>query len=580
MRYKSFYRLHSIGLWHFEQSSSLLVLTFISSILVVLLVSGTPQGLYSDPAWQMKALQQYLVGESPSFNHLVTPRANDLSLDKAEWIFWWPPGTQLLAYPLMANGISMGDALRIIAIVCLILGSLGWVKWFSLFSLPLWSKVLLAIALPWMRFHSNALFMYSAEILVYASAPWLMLATHSLTQDWTHKERSLVWIASTSVILGISLGLVYILKYSAVFISLGILSYMGIVVYGVCKNKNRFSCWHTVISFVLAIIFFAIPVVLFNVLNYIMGRAMNPVTVRIGLNLRWENFLFCLGNPALAITDADAVWRYLLLHPQYGILRSYPWLDSVCGSVSIWLGLIGLPGGVLLLWLILYPYAYDSLKRLALALFFTNLVAIFCVWSLSQGSASYESRYIAYASMAVLPIAIQGGKFLWSRARSKIVKIVLAVAAIFYVAIPLAYSGVSVIGKVIRTPKNYAVGPAHIYNHLLASVDLAGVRHKLMQDFVTDKDIWYLPEPISALDISDRAVVTHADFTDIDELRKVKFFSSLPLRVHVLLPPHFEENGKGEVIRSSFIQAGEWEKKEIKGSKYICWRTTLQVSCK
>jgi len=40
---------------------------------------------------------------------------------------------------------------------------------------------------------------------------------------------------------------------------------------------------------------------------------------------------------------------------------------------------------------------------------------------------------------------------------------------------------------------------------------------------------------------------------------------SLPLRVHALLLPSFEANGKGSIIRQSFIQAREWERQEIEG---------------
>lgn len=150
----------------------------ISSLLLIFVALKNPQSLYSDSAWQMKALQQFIAGDSPSFNHLVRPSYDDLAVNKAIWITWWPFGTNLLAYPLMAQGISVGMSIRIIAITSFVLGSLGWIYWFSLFDFPIWIGVILALTIPSLRNGNSALYMYSAEVLVYAYAPWLILITY------------------------------------------------------------------------------------------------------------------------------------------------------------------------------------------------------------------------------------------------------------------------------------------------------------------------------------------------------------------------------------------------------------------
>src|SRR4030042_6834764 len=100
------------SLWrkNMGKRSFLICATMVSATLLILLVSRAPQGLYSDPATQMKALQQYLAGESPSINHVVMPKEGDLSEDAAGWISWWPPGPQLFNYPLMAGGVGLGGA--------------------------------------------------------------------------------------------------------------------------------------------------------------------------------------------------------------------------------------------------------------------------------------------------------------------------------------------------------------------------------------------------------------------------------------------------------------------------------------
>src|SRR5581483_3305261 len=91
------------------------LLAFLSSVLIVLAVSRTPQSLFSDPSWQLKALQQNLAGESPTFNTLVQPNPLDISQSGGEWISWWPIGTNVLIYPLLRIGLTMGTAVRVVA---------------------------------------------------------------------------------------------------------------------------------------------------------------------------------------------------------------------------------------------------------------------------------------------------------------------------------------------------------------------------------------------------------------------------------------------------------------------------------
>jgi len=571
----------SYGFWnkiinprYLEKKSAILFLTLASSLAIIFLTMSVPQGLYIDFAEQMKALEQYLQGYSPSFNHLVEPSPRDLSLDQASWIVVWPPGTQIFAYPLMISGIKTGVALRIIAAIFLVLGSLGWLRWFLLFKLPLWVKIFFALMLPWMRYSSSALFMYSAEILLFCFTPWILLATYKYSGFFMRQDAPATRVLFTSALLGLALGFFYILKYSSVFISLGALVYLGFLMHYYLKGRGFNIHSYPQIGFILAVIFFVLSVVAWNLVNYKLSGYMNMVTVKMGLNLSWKNILFVLANPALAIADADSMWRYLLLHPDYGVLKNNPWLIQ---ESSMWLAFIGLPGSLILLWLISKSNQIDNLKRLALSVFFTSIVVMFLLWTLSYSFRSYQARYLVVPGITILPLVIQSGLYLWQR-RGWMVRLILLGAASAYLFIPLLYGSVSVVEKARRTPRDYAVGPACIYNTLLSNFDIKGVRNKLIQDFIPSEDIWYLPEPVSALDIPGRAIIGFADFTDCAELRRAEYSSSRPLRVHVLIPDYFEKNMKGPAIRSSFLKADGWSKRYIEGCKYVCWTTVLRVS--
>ena len=48
------------------------------------------------------------------------------------------------------------------------------------------------------------------------------------------------------------------------------------------------------------------------------------------------------------------------------------------------------------------------------------------------------------------------------------------------------------------------------------------------------------------------------------------------MRVHVLLPPRFEDNRKGEAIRASFPQATAWSRTAIPAAEYVSWTAILE----
>ena len=68
--------------------------------------------------------------------------------------------------------------------------------------------------------------------------------------------------------------------------------------------------------------------------------------------------------------------------------------------------------------------------------------------------------------------------------------------------------------------------------------------------------------------------MVHADFTRMNALPHA-YRTSNRLRVHALLPRHFEQNGKGEVIRASFGQARTWTRSEIPQCEYLQWIAVL-----
>jgi hypothetical protein len=526
-----------------------------ASLLVVLATSGVVQGLYSDPAVQLKAVQQRLTGESTSMNLWVHPDRGDVSRDTGEWLVWWTPGTELLAFPLMRAGLSLGGAVRAIAATALIAGSIGWATWFSLFELPGAIVLLMAAAWPCVRIASNGLFLYSAEMLVFAAAPWLLLATRAFLD---RPASSLFGDARVACGLGLLLGGAYWLKGSLAFIAVGAIVAVAFIEWRrLPRQMGRVAGLSAATAAGAAIPFLALAVI-----NRLAGGgSANLVTAAFGWHVPgWRTALDVVAVPALQVADAGALWEYLLRHPARPIVQD-----------AAWISLLGLPGGLLLLWFVCRPRIGGSAPVVARSVFFVSVALLLGIWTISP--VSHEPRHIASAAFAVCPLLVAEARRRWTGATSA-ARLALAASGVFYLCLPLGYGVTSVVQKVRRFPPDYRPGPARIYNALLSATDIASVRETLLAR-TNARDLWYLTEAMSALDLPGRAIITHADFQPIGELQRDRFVTSQPLRVRALLPARFELNDKGPVIRRSFPQAGPWAPSTITGSDYVLWTADL-----
>lgn len=534
--------------------AGLITVTAISTLLLLLVTWTQPQGINSDPAFQLKAVQQYLDGISPSINHVVLPDSTDISRDRLGWIIWWSPGTNLLAYPLLASGFTIGDAVRVLTAFCLLVGSIGWVWWFSRFKIPALVRLLFALLIAWTRFRSNTLFVYTPEILVYAFVPWLLLCAVQLGQYFQQPHDRLRWAFACATMLGLLMGGIYILKYAAVFISVGAGAYLAL------RLRRNFSR-RGLLLLAWAGLLCAAPVGILTVLNQNLGGEANLVTTSTGNYFRWETLLHVVANPAMIAGDAFSLWDYLFFNA-----------PALSANSETYIGMIGLLPGLLLIGLALLPSSGDA-DVLARVTFFTSLAIMIVIWSVSD-SVSYEPRHLASAGLAVLPLALQQGCLLLKQKRRS-VNALLVIVFFGFVVVPFGYGVVSVAGKVLRTPTSYVTGRSNLYNTLLAQTNIPAVRDDILESVDLENDVLYVTSPVNALDLPGRLIMIHADFTPIEQLRSQQFASTVPLRVHLLLPAPFETNGKGDVIRESFPGAGGWTERSIADSNLILWTADL-----
>jgi len=178
--------------------------------------SRTDQSFYSDQALQMKTVLQFLGGESSRPNDWARPDYADLSRTAGEDLIVWAPGTPLAFLPFVRVGLSPARAARAVAVLALAAGSAGWACWFARFDLPDTMLFTFALVLPWMRFASNALFLYTSEILAFAIVPWILVGALAV-------ERAKRGAIAGAAALGLAAGGLYIVKYSATFVTAGVM---------------------------------------------------------------------------------------------------------------------------------------------------------------------------------------------------------------------------------------------------------------------------------------------------------------------------------------------------------------------
>ena len=523
----------------------LLSLALLSCGIVLAFAVPTPITVYNDPTMQLKALQQYRAGISPNFNTVVTASPSELSGNSQSWISTWPPGMGLLLLPLLCTGLTIATALRVLAAAAFVVGSVGWAWWTSLFDLPRWLAAIVVVGWPCLRYANNPLFQYYTESLTYALAPWLLVGAvwlaAQMKQDLTGPR------AAGALGLGIGLGAAYWLKYSAVFVSAGLVLFLGCCCFRDRRRAVSFKA--SVVLLLAALIPFVALVAGLNLLNRHMGASANYVTETARLNISWHSAVDALGFLPLAMADADSALQYLFFKPS----RLVPF-DPV------WLRIVALPEAGLILWIVLRRRTDDLALRASRWVALAAIAVIFAVWTLSGAGASHEARHIAAAAMALVPALLAESRLLWRKPRW--FRAVLLLVTLVFVFAPMLYGAASVVGKWRRVPRNYETTGPGLYHPSLANRDESATLKALLQDYSAAKDVWYVPDGITSLFLPGRMLIRQADFQSLEHLRGEVFKTSVPLRVLVLLPSHFEQNGKGIAIRSSFVQAKKWEKIE------------------
>lgn len=200
-------------------ASLLLLLLLVGA--VFLAATAVPYRVDSDAGFQLRSLQQWLRGDSPSPGTLRLPDPHDLSRDTLVWSTWWPPGFPFLYAPLAAAGLSLAGALRLTSMLLFLAGAAGWLLWAGGLGMSRPVRLLYAVSVATYAVTiGGAATLRTADNLTFAAAPWLALLALRQAVPGTSRRALLL--------TGAALGASYFLKYTLFLAALALTAWLAL----------------------------------------------------------------------------------------------------------------------------------------------------------------------------------------------------------------------------------------------------------------------------------------------------------------------------------------------------------------
>lgn len=185
--------------------------------IIVFHTAHFPKVVEFDSARGIVAAMQFNVGRSPSPFHLVSADPSDLGKDINSPETWRAPSYQTLPYLLVWLGLSWGNALKVLILICIVAGLMGWgfTYWLMLRdACSVGALLLLTVCSSSMA--ANVVQYRGGNLLLWAAAPLILLTSAVSMRSGHSVSRCVLAVLSGSMSV-----MVFFLKYSGLFLGLG-----------------------------------------------------------------------------------------------------------------------------------------------------------------------------------------------------------------------------------------------------------------------------------------------------------------------------------------------------------------------
>lgn len=535
---------------------------------------AVPYRVETDTAFQLKSVQQWVRGESPTPATLRFPEPGDLGHDGLLWTNWWPPGFPVLYAPLAALGLSLAVDLRVTSLILFLVGAAGWLSLVDRLSPPAWVRHLFVAGL---AAHAvtlgGAASLRTADVLTWAAGPWLL----ALALRAGEAELAAPWLFASGLLLGGSYWLRYSLFLTAVslcaWMALRLLRRSGPNSLGGAVRLGRMTALG---------IGFALPVAALFLINL---RTAPTLTEGVsGTRSAWvvDDVRFTrsprlaaslAGAPGLSLFQADLPLTHLTFFSDSRLpfLRGWTTADRLLLK-----SLLGIPGTVALLWGLLRlrrrrPGPLPDLTLFVTAAFYLEMTAVSLVvgYNYLANEPRLATGFLPAASLLALAgwVPIEAGR----RARSG-----AALLMAVFVAVPVAFAAANFARNDLwdRWKTHYQPSETGLYMPELSPRNVPEIRAAVAAALRSSGDVVVLAGPagygssfVMWLELPQRALPAGtyvaplgARYTDALDLRGSRKLVSLrPLRVVLVVAKSLVQDGWLPRIQARLPQARAWQ---------------------
>lgn len=534
--------------------------------LVLIIGLRSHQSVSWDPASQLIAVKQFAAGEVPTLNHVSMPLPSNLRWSFNRWIREWPPGLNIVVYPLTAwLGLTLGTAIRSTAIAMLLCGSVGWALWARKILFSIKWRITYALSVPLLHYSCYNLLTFSCESFLFGLAPWLLLSAERCGSDakrWRQKLMGGWWLLLEMACFASFVAVLYWLKYSSVLLSIGCVAF-------VASRSFGNSAQPSLRGLLFTILLFAVPLALMDLVGVSMGGTRNRLLALPAWKPQWEYLLHALTLNASAFAD----FEFLVLE----LMKDYKFNLDVSGGVdsSLLVPILALPGSAVLLWLILLDRRSSPQIHLMRYLLACEIVLLLGMWSLSKAGVGFHARYVAVVSIALLPYVLQRGLELFSASDLPLRAFLAGLFAVYF-ALPFGYGALHLVRESGRR-QEYASTPQGLYDQWLSGRAKPAPLDRLLKGFNSKRDVWYTFEPSIALHLPGRVLLKTLRPGQNYFHSTETIHSSSPIRLRVLLPSWM---APADYFRRSIPGAVSWIRIDHSDrlTEWIGWVVPIETS--
>ena len=450
--------------------------------------------LYPDPAAGFAVRKSMASGAA--WNHMIEPRSDDISRDRAYFYATWSPGQYAVPGLVADLGLTLGRALTVVCVFASVIGLSGWLLLFRTLGFDWTTTLACGVLIAASRtFNLSFLTYVGSDLLAFAAFPIIAVAAYRLRHSWL-----LVPAAPVLVIVG------FFLKNSMAI-------YVGswILCVGVTDAWRSTGSIRGVAGRLVATVTAIAAAVVFVQWTYV-SRGWTPVSYESSWSMAPAVYLLPWVMPLLAATSVDDVLSRIFLRP------GQAWYDYKSSTPF----LLPLAMATLAFVVQVVRRRSQQVATLESVSFAGVVVAAFTyLYATGSGASLSLSRHYLIPGFVLLPLLVHR---IMNMPRSGVRGVLVVV-----LAAPCLYGALSFASNWRRHYEHRTVHSADVQvTHLMLTPRLVDFLKSLDRTLPGGSSLVVIPAPEYALEFSRTRVLATSVISDsVDKMRDTRRFGAV-----------------------------------------------------